>query len=126
MIQFRQKSLAQDLIPDLIKFLDEREVEYNKITSKEADKVSKVNSRALVLTSFTKNERGYYQMKFKSKEIYGYIKKMLGEIFRMRISNVDVAGREITAETDYPGIAFDIIEVLGLNPHFNLSVVCND
>jgi hypothetical protein len=41
----------------------------------------------------------------------------------MRITNIDTPKRIITAETDFIGIALDIIEVLGLDPHFNLSLV---
>ena len=51
------------------------------------------------------------------------MKKLLRDKFRMRITNVDVANRTITAETDYLGIALDIFVVLGLDPHFNLSLV---
>ena len=123
MIKFRPKTLVQDLMPEAIKRLDEQGISYNKISSKEADTVSKVNSKAMVLVSFTKNDRGYFEIQFQSKEVYGYVKKLLGEVFRMRITNIDTPKRIITAETDFIGIALDIIEVLGLDPHFNLSLV---
>jgi hypothetical protein len=123
MIKFRPKTLVQDLMPEAIKRLDEQGISYNKISSKEADTISKVNSKAMVLVSFTKNDRGYFEIQFQSKEVYGYVKKLLGEIFRMRITNIDTPKRIITAETDFIGIALDIIEVLGLDPHFNLSLV---
>ena len=123
MIKFRPKTLVQDLIPEAIKRLDEQGISYNKISSKEADTISKVNSKAMVLVSFTKNDRGYFEIQFQSKEVYGYVKKLLGEVFRMRITNIDTPKRIITAETDFIGIALDIIEVLGLDPHFNLSLV---
>jgi hypothetical protein len=123
MIKFRPKTLVQDLMPEAIKRLDEQGISYNKISSKEADTISKVNSKAMVLVSFTKNDRGYFEIQFQSKEVYGYVKKLLGEVFRMRITNIDTPKRIITAETDFIGIALDIIEVLGLDPHFNLSLV---
>ena len=123
MIKFRPKTLVQDLMPEAIKRLDEQGISYNKISSKEADTISKVNSKAMVLVSFTKNDRGYFEIQFQSKEVYGYVKKLLGEVFRMRITNIDTPTRIITAETDFIGIALDIIEVLGLDPHFNLSLV---
>lgn len=123
MIKFRPKSLVQDLMPEAIKRLDEQGISYNKISSKEADTISKINSKAMVLVSFTKNDRGYFEIQFQSKEVYGYVKKLLGEVFRMRITNIDTPKRIITAETDFIGIALDIIEVLGLDPHFNLSLV---
>lgn len=123
MIKFRPKTLVQDLMPEAIKRLDEQGISYNKISSKEADTISKVNSKAMVLVSFTKNDRGYFEIQFQSKEVYGYVKKLLGEVFRMRITNINTPKRIITAETDFIGIALDIIEVLGLDPHFNLSLV---
>jgi hypothetical protein len=123
MIKFRPKTLVQDLMPEAIKRLDEQGISYNKISSKEADTISKINSKAMVLVSFTKNDRGYFEIQFQSKEVYGYVKKLLGEVFRMRITNIDTPKRIITAETDFIGIALDIIEVLGLDPHFNLSLV---
>lgn len=123
MIKFRPKSLVQDLMPEAIQRLDERGIDYNKVSLKEADKASRLNSKAMVILSFTKNERGYFELKFQSKEIYEYVKKLLRDEFRFRLTKIDVPTRTITAETDYKGIALDIIEILGLNPHFNLSLV---
>jgi hypothetical protein len=123
MIKFRPKTLVQNLMPEAIKRLDEQDITYNKISLEDAEKISKSNSKAMVILSFIKNDRGYYQIQFQSKEIYEYIKKLLGDKFRMRITKIDSPHRTITAETDFIGIAMDIIEVLGLNPHFNLSLV---
>lgn len=123
MIKFRPKTLVQDLMPQAIERLDKEGISYDKISAKDAARVSKLNSKAMVLTSFTKNERGYYEIQFQSKEIYNYVKKLLGEDFRMRIKDINTSERIITAETDFIGIALDIIEILGLNPHFNLSLV---
>lgn len=123
MIRFRPKSLEQDLMSKAIEKLDEEGVSYTEISGKDASKVSKVNSKAMVIPSFILNERGYYQIEFQSKEVYEYVKKLLRDKFRMRITNVDVPNRIITAETDYLGIALDILVVLGLDPHFNLSLV---
>lgn len=126
MIKFRKKSLVQNLMPEAVNRLNEQGVRYNKISLKDADKVSSVNSKAMVLVSFVKNEQGYFQIQFQSKQIYGYVKKLIGEIFRMRITDIDTPRRIITAETDHLGIALDIIEVLGLDPHFNLSLVIDN
>lgn len=126
MIRFRQKSLVQDLMPEAVARLNEGKIKYNPISLKDAERVSKVNAKAMVLVSFVKNENGYYQIQFKSKEEYGYVKKLIGEIFRMRITKIDSPMKTITAETDHLGIALDIIEVLGLDPHFNLSLVVNN
>ena len=110
-------------MPEAVKRLDEQGLEYKKIKPSEADTVSRVNSKAMVITSFECNEMGYYQIKFQSKEIYRYVQKLLSETFGMRITDIDQTKHIITAETDHLGIALDIIEVLGLDPHFDLSVV---
>src|SRR5574344_2044544 len=99
MIKFRPKTLIQDLMPEAIQRLDDRDIEYNKISLNEADKTSKINSKAMVLVSFIKNERGYYELKFQSKEIYEYVKKLLRDEFRFRLTDIDVSKRIITAET---------------------------
>lgn len=123
MIRFRPKSLEQDLMDKAVERLDSEGIDYTKISKRDASAVSKVNSKAMVITSFILNDRGYYQIEFQSKEVYEYVKKLLKDKFRMRITNIDVPNRIITAETDYLGIALDIFEVLGLDPHFNLSLV---
>lgn len=123
MIKFRQKTVVKNLMPEAVKRLDEQGLEYKKIKPSEADTVSRVNSKAMVITSFECNEMGYYQIKFQSKEIYRYVQKLLSETFGMRITDIDRTKRIITAETDHLGIALDIIEVLGLDPHFDLSLV---
>lgn len=124
MITFRKKSAEEDLVPEAIKVLKDAKADYKVIPSSDADKVSKINSKALVLVSFIKTERGTFQMKFQSKEIYRYVQDtLLRDTFAMNIIEVDKKDRIITAETEHKGIAMDIIEILGLNPHFNLSIV---
>lgn len=124
MITFRKKSAEEDLVPEAIKVLKDAKADYKVIPSSDADKVSKINSKALVLVSFIKTERGTFQMKFQSKEIYRYVQDtLLRDTFAMNIVEVDKKDRIITAETEHKGIAMDIIEILGLNPHFNLSIV---
>lgn len=124
MITFRKKSAEEDLVPEAIKVLKDAKADYKVIPSSDADKVSKINSKALVLVSFIKTERGTFQTKFQSKEIYRYVQDtLLRDTFAMNIVEVDKKDRIITAETEHKGIAMDIIEILGLNPHFNLSIV---
>lgn len=124
MITFRKKSVEQDMMPEAIKALEEAGTDYNIIKPEEASKVSKTNSKALVLTSFMQTDKGAYQLKFQSKEIYRYVQDtLLRDTFRMRIIDVDKANKIITAETDHLGIALDILELISLNPHFNLSLV---
>lgn len=122
MINFRKKKyLIQNLMPDAIEYLKKQGLRPNIITSEQADSVSRVNSKAMVLVSFIKNESGYYQIQVQDKELYNYTQKLIKDIFRMRITDINKETRVITAETDHLGIAFDIIEILATK--YNLSVV---
>lgn len=122
MINFRKKKyLIQNLMPDAIEYLKKQGLRPNIITPEQADSVSRVNSKAMVLVSFIKNESGYYQIQVQDKELYNYTQKLIKDIFRMRITNINKETRVITAETDHLGIAFDIIEILATK--YNLSVV---
>lgn len=122
MINFRKKKyLIQNLMPDAIEYLKKQGLRPNIITPEQADSVSRVNSKAMVLVSFIKNESGYYQIQVQDKELYNYTQKLIKDIFRMRITDINKETRVITAETDHLGIAFDIIEILATK--YNLSVV---
>jgi hypothetical protein len=122
MINFRKKKyLIQNLMPDAIEYLKKQGLRPNIITPEQADSVSRVNSKAMVLVSFIKNESGYYQIQVQDKELYNYTQKLIKDIFRMRITDINKETRIITAETDHLGIAFDIIEILATK--YNLSVV---
>lgn len=122
MVTFRKKkSIIQDLMPEVIDHLKDCGIRPNIISKEDADRVSKVNSKAMVLLSFIKNENGYYQIQLMDKELYNYTQKLVKDIFRMRILSIDKDTRIITAETDHKGIALDIIEVLGMK--YNLSIV---
>lgn len=122
MINFRKKKyLIQNLMPDAIEYLKRQGLRPNIITPEQADSVSRVNSKAMVLVSFIKNESGYYQIQVQDKELYNYTQKLIKDIFRMRITDINKETRVITAETDHLGIAFDIIEILATK--YNLSVV---
>lgn len=122
MINFRKKKyLIQNLMPDAIEYLKKQGLRPNIITPEQADSVSRVNSKAMVLVSFIKNESGYYQIQVQDKELYNYTQKLIKDIFRMRITDINKETRVITAETDHLGIAFDIIEIL--TTKYNLSVV---
>lgn len=126
MITFRKKSVGDDdLKSKVIEYLDrESGSKYTLIPEKDADKASKLNSKALVLLSIEKTETGTYQLKIQSKEIYRYVQDtLLRDTFRMNITDVDKKNRIITAETNYLGVALDALAVISLNPHFNLSIV---
>lgn len=121
MIIFRPKTKVINLMGDALKHLDKEDVSYKLITPKEADSVSRLNSKALVLMEFIQNESGYYQITVKDKEFYSYTQKLLGDLCSMRIIETNKKDRTVTAETDHLGIALDVITVLGTK--YNLSIV---
>lgn len=122
MVNFRKKKyLIQDLMPEALEYLKKQGIRPNIISPDQADSVSKVNSKAMVLVSFIRNELGYYEIKLQDKELYNYTQKLIRDIFMMRITNIDKKNRIITAETDHLGKALDGIEILGLK--YNLSIV---
>jgi len=121
MVSFRKKSIIQDLMPEAIEYLKKQGVRFNTISEDQADQVSRVNSKAMVLRSFIKNEEGQYEIKLQDKELYKYTQKLVRDIFQMRITDVDTKTRVITAERPEKGIVLDIIEILGVK--YNLSIV---
>ena len=125
MITFRKRAAKEeDLMPEAIEFLQKTDGKpFNIITPAEADEVSRVNSKAMVLVSFTKNSSGFYQIQVQDKELYNYTQKLLKDIFRMRILDIDKENRIVTAECDHFGIALAIIDVI--REKYNLSVVLN-
>ena len=122
MIEFRKKkSVIQDLVPEAMDNLRKIGIPFNSIKLEQADSVSRVNSKAMVLRSFIKNDNGYYELKVQDTELYNYTQKLIREKFQMRITDIDRKDRIITAECDHLGIALDIIEILGRK--YNLSIV---
>ena len=122
MIQFRKKKyLIQDLMSEALEYLQKQGIRPNIISPEQADSVSKVNSKAMVLVSFIRNEDGYYQIQLQDKSLYNYTQKLVRDIFMMRITDIDKKNRILTAETDHIGRALDSIEILGLK--YNLSIV---
>ena len=122
MVNFRKKKyLIQNLMPDALEYLKKQGIRPNIISPEQADSVSKVNSKAMVLVSFIRNEAGYYEIKLQDKELYSYTQKLVRDIFMMRITDINKKTRTITAETDHLGRALDGLEILGLK--YNLSIV---
>lgn len=122
MVNFRKKKyLIQNLMSDALEYLRKQGIRPNIISPEQADSVSRVNSKAMVLVSFIRNEDGYYEIKLQDKELYSYTQKLVRDIFMMRITDIDKKNRIITAETDHLGRALDGIEILGLK--YNLSIV---
>jgi hypothetical protein len=122
MVTFKaKKSLVVDMMPEAVTYLRNEKIMFNIITPDQADEVSKVNSKAMVLVSFVRNENGYYEITVKDKEFYRYTQKLLRETFRARITDLNEKKRTVTAEVDHKGHAIDIIEILALK--YNLSIV---
>lgn len=122
MINFKPKhQKEEDLMPEALRYLKECGQKPVTIKVEDADKVSRVNSKAMVLREFKKNSDGNFQISVQDKELYKYTQKLVGDIFKMRILKIDKKNRIITAETESKGIALDIIEILGLK--YNLSIV---
>ena len=121
MIEFRQRKYArQDLIPDAIKLLSDKGVDFEIIDPKKIEEASKVNSMAMVLVSFCRNESGYYEIQVKDKGFYRYTKKLLKDICKMRITEDEASGI-VTAEDDHLGKVMSVIELLALK--YKLSIV---
>lgn len=121
MIKFRPKQKASNLMDEAKKYLDDEGITYDSITPKEADQVSRKNSKAMVLMEFVQNDSGYYQIKVKDKEFYSWTRKLLGDLCSMRIIDTNQRERTVTAETDHLGIALDVISLLGTK--YNLSII---
>lgn len=121
MITFRKKFVPTDLIPTAVEHLTKEGIGYKPISGKEADKVSKVNAKAMVLVRFSTTPTGSYEITLKDKELYNYTQKLLRDILQLRLTKVDPVTREVTAEADHLGVILDVIEVLGMK--YDLSVV---
>lgn len=121
MIEFRNKSVEKDLMPEVIKYLKESKLPYNVIAPEDADRVSSVNSKAIVLVSCKKSERGYYRVQVQDKELYRWTQKFISESCGLRIVDINKKDRVITAECDHFGRLEDFIYLL--SNRYNLSVV---
>ena len=89
MITFRPKKYIQkDLTQEVIEYLTKRGIRPNIISAEEADEVSKVNSRAMVITKFIQNTSGKYEIEVQDKEGYRYTQKLFEDIYRMKIVRV--------------------------------------
>lgn len=125
MITFRPKVYVQkDLVPEAIDYLTKKGIRPNIISAEEADKASKVNSRAMVITKFFQNTQGRFEIEVQDKEGYRYTRKLFEDIYKMKILNVDQKNRKLRAENDYLGKTLEMISILGRK--YNLSIVSSD
>lgn len=122
MITFRPKKQKPiNLVQKAIDYLTNKQVPFSIIKEKEADIVSQRSSKSIVLLEFIQNEMGLIQIKLQDKKLYSWTEKMISEIFRMSITDIDEKSRIITATSEHEGHVLDVIEILGLK--YNLSIV---
>lgn len=125
MITFKPKKyIEKDLVPDVIGYLTKKGIRPNLISSEDADKASKVNSRSLVITKIIQNERGKIEIEVQDKEGYRYTEKLFRDIYKMKILDVDKLNRKLCAENDYLGRTLEMISILGKK--YNLSIVTSN
>lgn len=122
MIEFKRKNESSvDLIPKAIEDLNREGLSYTVIKPKDASTVASKSTKSMVLVEFKETEDGSYELKLMDKSMYAYTQKLLKDIFQMRIVNVDLKTKTISAQVDHLGVALDIIEALSMK--YNLSIV---
>ena len=122
MIKFRYKKQKPiNLVQRAIDYLETRNVPFSVIKEKDADIVSQRNSKSIVLIEFIQNEYGLFQIKIQDKKLYSWTEKMISEIFKMEIVEINENSRTITATSEHEGHVLDVIEILGLK--YSLSIV---
>ena len=121
MISFKPKKYVErDLLEEAIDYLEKSRVPFVLISEDEADEISKVNSKSMVLREFKQNAEGKFQITVQEKEGYRYTSKLLGNC-GLRSVVTDPKTKKTTGIVDYLGKALSTIEILAL--HYNLSVV---
>ena len=122
MIVFRPKKQKPiNLVQEAIDYLTKNGVLFSLIKEKDSDAVSQRSAKSIVLREFIQNENGLIQIKLQDKKLYAWTEKMISDIFKMDITDIDEANRIITAVSEHKGHVLDVIEVLGLK--YNLSIV---
>ncbi len=122
MIVFRpKKQKPVNLVQEAIDYLTKNGVLFSLIKEKDSDAVSQRSAKSIVLREFIQNENGLIQIKLQDKKLYAWTEKMISDIFKMDITDIDEANRIITAVSEHKGHVLDVIEVLGLK--YNLSIV---
>lgn len=121
MITFKPKKYKEkDLISEAINHLEKVRIPFTEISKDEANEISKVNSKSMVLWEFKQDSEGKFMITVQEKEGYRYTAKLLGNCGMKQIET-DSKTRKTTAKIDYLGKALGVLEVLGL--HYNLSII---
>ncbi len=121
MIQFKPKKFKEkDLIDEVIDYLEKVGCPFTQIKEKEADEISKINSKSMVLRELKLEKDGKFYIAVQDKDCYRYTSKLLGNCGMKGITQ-DPKTRITRAYIDYLGKALSTVEVLSL--HYNLSIV---
>lgn len=122
MIRFRERRYEEvDIVPEVLSHLKEDGQTPQTIREEDADRVSQVNSKSLVLYKAFLNLDNKYEIQVMDKELYRFTFKLLEEKLGLIITNVDEDKRIISAVDKYKGKILNAIDILGRR--YNLSIV---
>lgn len=122
MIRFRERRYEEvDIVPEVLSHLKEDGQNPQTIREEDADKVSQVNSKSLVLYKAFLNLDNKYEIQVMDKELYRFTVKLLEEKLGLIITNIDEDKRIISAVDKYKGKVLNAIDILGRR--YNLSIV---
>ena len=122
MIRFRERRYEEvDIVPEVLSHLKEDGQNPQTIREEDADRVSQVNSKSLVLYKAFLNLDNKYEIQVMDKELYRFTVKLLEEKLGLIITNIDEDKRTISAVDKYKGKVLNAIDILGRR--YNLSIV---
>lgn len=122
MIRFRERRYEEvDIVPEVLSHLKEDGQNPQTIREEDADRVSQVNSKSLVLYKAFLNLDNKYEIQVMDKELYRFTVKLLEEKLGLIITNIDEDKRIISAVDKYKGKVLNAIDILGRR--YNLSIV---
>ena len=110
-----------DIVPEVLSHLKEDGQNPQTIREEDADRVSQVNSKSLVLYKAFLNLDNKYEIQVMDKELYRFTVKLLEEKLGLIITNIDEDKRIISAVDKYKGKVLNAIDILGRR--YNLSIV---
>lgn len=122
MIRFRERRYEEvDIVPEVLSHLKEDGQNPQTIREEDADRVSQVNSKSLVLYKAFLNLDNKYEIQVMDKELYRFTVKLLEEKLGLIITSIDEDKRIISAVDKYKGKILNAIDILGRR--YNLSIV---
>lgn len=122
MIKFRERRYKEeDITPDVLTHLKEDGQTPNIIKESDAERVSQLNSKSLVLYKAILNLDNMYEIQVMDKELYRFTRKLLEDKLGLIISRVDEEKHLFCAVDKYKGKILNAVDILGRR--YNLSVV---